>query len=125
MYDIDTSIILVNYNCAKYVKGLFESLKSQTNQNFQVIVFNNRSDDGSVEDTTAPELSETIDPGRQIVEQKNQIAHPINHYVLLPLYAWGAANWELSMVEALLQESHPAIGFYVAISVPSSNSRST
>jgi hypothetical protein len=34
--------------------------------------------------------------------------------VLLPLYAWGAANWDLALVEPLLQESHPAIGFSLA-----------
>jgi hypothetical protein len=72
------------------------------------------SDDELGEDGTVSELSEPIDPGNQIVGPKNQITHPINHYVLLPLYAWGAANWELSMVEALLQETHPAIGFSLA-----------
>jgi hypothetical protein len=41
-------------------------------------------------------------------------AHPIGHYVLLPLYAWGAANWDLALVEPVLQESHPAIGFSLA-----------
>lgn len=41
-------------------------------------------------------------------------AHPINHYILLPLYAWGAANWDLALVETLMQESHPAIGFSLA-----------
>lgn len=41
-------------------------------------------------------------------------AHPLSHYVLLPLYAWGAANWDLRLVETLLQESRPAIGFSLA-----------
>lgn len=41
-------------------------------------------------------------------------AHPLGHYVLLPLYAWGAANWDLALVETLLQESRPAIGFSLA-----------
>ncbi len=39
---------------------------------------------------------------------------PISHYVLLPLYAWGAANWDLALVEPLLQDSHPTIGFSLA-----------
>lgn len=39
---------------------------------------------------------------------------PIAHYVLLPLYAWGAANWDLALLEPLLQDSHPTIGFSLA-----------
>ena len=35
----------------------------------------------------------------------------ISHYVLLPLYSWGAADWDLSVIQPLLQESHPTVGF--------------
>jgi hypothetical protein len=68
----------------------------------------------AVEDAAITEPPNPLDPGPTVSEPKNRIAHPINHYILLPLYAWGAANWELSMVEGLLQESHPAIGFSLA-----------
>ena len=37
--------------------------------------------------------------------------HPISHYVLLPLYAWGAANWDLALIQPILEESHPTVGF--------------
>jgi len=37
--------------------------------------------------------------------------HTISHYVLLPLYAWGVAEWDLEAIESLLQDSHPTIGF--------------
>lgn len=36
---------------------------------------------------------------------------PISHYVLLPLYAWGAADWDLTAIEPMIQQSHPTIGF--------------
>ena len=35
----------------------------------------------------------------------------ISHYVLLPLYAWGVADWDLSAIQPMLQKSHPTIGF--------------
>ncbi len=37
--------------------------------------------------------------------------HAITHYVLLPLYAWGAAEWDLQVIQPLLQEEHPTVGF--------------
>lgn len=41
-------------------------------------------------------------------------APAISHYVLLPLYAWGAANWDLALIEPMLSASHPTIGFSLA-----------
>ena len=72
--------------------------------------------DPPVVDETPKDTGASAPPasGSHAFELENQAAHPINHYVLLPLYAWGAANWELSMVEGLLEESHPAIGFSLA-----------
>jgi hypothetical protein len=46
-------------------------------------------------------------PAPQPVNQ----SHTISHYVLLPLYAWGAADWELDVIQPLLQETHPTVGF--------------
>jgi hypothetical protein len=37
--------------------------------------------------------------------------HPIAHYVLLPLYAWGIPDWDLAVIQPLLQEAHPTVGF--------------
>ncbi len=37
--------------------------------------------------------------------------HTISHYILLPLYAWGVAEWDLEALQPLLQDSHPTIGF--------------
>lgn len=42
----------------------------------------------------------------------NQLNHSsISHYVLLPLYAWGAADWDMELIAPLLQDQHPTIGF--------------
>jgi hypothetical protein len=71
---------------------------------------------GSAQIESAPAPDATLSPAKP--NGKGQpaakVAHPIGHYVLLPLYAWGAANWDLALVEPLLQESHPAIGFSLA-----------
>jgi hypothetical protein len=39
------------------------------------------------------------------------ITRPISHYVLLPLYAWGAAEWSLDLIQPLLQQARPTVGF--------------
>ena len=39
--------------------------------------------------------------------------HPIAHYLLLPLYAWGAADWDLEFARPFIQEFHPTVGFSV------------
>ncbi len=38
---------------------------------------------------------------------------PIAHYLLLPLYAWGAADWEMEAVHPLVQRFHPTVGYSV------------
>jgi len=40
-----------------------------------------------------------------------QASRPISHYVLLPLYAWGAAEWSLDAVLPILQQDRPTVGF--------------
>ena len=35
----------------------------------------------------------------------------IAHYLLLPLYSWGAAEWDLELIQPLIQEFHPTVGF--------------
>jgi hypothetical protein len=39
---------------------------------------------------------------------------PIGHYVLLPLYAWGASGLDLNRIQSLFQDSHPTLGFSLA-----------
>ncbi len=43
------SIIVLNYNGKKYLKNCFESLKKTDYPNFEVIMVDNNSDDGSIE----------------------------------------------------------------------------
>ncbi len=35
----------------------------------------------------------------------------ISHYILLPLYSWGVADWDLDLILPFVQENHPTIGF--------------
>ena len=50
-------------------------------------------------------------PALQVVTQPEPRSHTISHYILLPVYAWGAADWDLEVIQPLLQESHPTVGF--------------
>lgn len=69
-----------------------------------------------VSSTTLP-LMTNRPPRNQprIMAQKNSPengqGHPIDHYLLLPLYAWGAAEWDIEAVQPLLQKFHPTVGF--------------
>ena len=47
------------------------------------------------------------DPG----DMQETIGKPLSHYVLLPLYAWGAGEWDLQAIQLLLKETHPTVGF--------------
>jgi len=48
-----------------------------------------------------------VDKGMELKGNK----HPISHYLLLPLYAWGVAEWSLELIQPLLQQSCPTVGF--------------
>ena len=39
------------------------------------------------------------------------LSRPIRHYLLLPLYAWGVAEWDLDFVRPFIQRYHPTLGF--------------
>lgn len=54
-------------------------------------------------------------PGREVLSRDLETASaPIDHYILLPLYAWGAASWDLTLIQPLLDETHPTVGFSLA-----------
>jgi hypothetical protein len=44
--------------------------------------------------------SETSDPG-----------HPIAHYLLLPTYEWGIADWHLDVSRPFIRKYRPTVGF--------------
>ena len=37
--------------------------------------------------------------------------HPISHYLLLPLYEWGIAEWHLDIIRNFVRKYHPTIGY--------------
>lgn len=38
---------------------------------------------------------------------------PIAHYLLLPIYEWGVANWHLEVTRPFIKKHHPTVGFSV------------
>jgi len=38
-------------------------------------------------------------------------SHPIDHYLLLPLFSWGVADWDLSAIRPYIQRYQPTVGF--------------
>ena len=40
-------------------------------------------------------------------------SHPIEHYLLLPLYDWGVAEYHLEVTRPFIQKYHPTIGFSI------------
>lgn len=38
-------------------------------------------------------------------------ALPINHYLLLPRYEWGVADWHLDVIRPFIKRHHPTVGF--------------
>ena len=39
------------------------------------------------------------------------LTHPISHYLLLPHYAWGVADWDMELIREFVQKKHATIGF--------------
>ncbi len=37
--------------------------------------------------------------------------HPIEHYLLLPSYEWGVADWHLDVIRPYVKKYRPTIGF--------------
>lgn len=37
--------------------------------------------------------------------------HPISHYLLLPTYEWGVADWHLDVIKPFIKKHTPAVGF--------------
>lgn len=45
------------------------------------------------------------------IDSRGIPAHPIEHYLLMPIYAWGVADWDLEAIRPFVQQYHPTIGF--------------
>jgi hypothetical protein len=37
--------------------------------------------------------------------------HPIAHYLLLPIYEWGIADWHLEAIRPFIKRHRPTVGF--------------
>jgi hypothetical protein len=62
--------------------------------------------------TTETERDPQCEQTERSAEQSKDLSNPfINHYVLLPLYAWGAAEWDFELIAPLIQNAHPTVGF--------------
>lgn len=44
-------------------------------------------------------------------EQTSQQRQEIEHYLLLPLYDWGVAEWHLDVIKGFVKKYHPTVGF--------------
>lgn len=108
------SIILVNYNCMSYIKGLFQSLREQTFRDFEVFVFNNRSDDGSIE------LMRNAYPESHIIEMGGNtgFSKPNNEGIRLSKASYVLClNFDVILEKTFLEEmikaaeSDPQIGW--------------
>jgi hypothetical protein len=42
---------------------------------------------------------------------KSDLCHPIDHYLLLPTYDWGIADWHLDVIRPFIKKHLPTIGF--------------
>lgn len=70
-------------------------------------------------DLLLPEFDQTLVAGKGnvSVEDNSNInfnhSHPIEHYLLLPLYDWGVAEYHLEVTRPFIQKYHPTIGFSI------------
>jgi hypothetical protein len=46
-------------------------------------------------------------------DQAKANSQPIPHYLLVPLYAWGVAEWDLNSIRPVIERFHPTVGFSV------------
>lgn len=70
----------------------------------------------TVEEVAAEPAQSSLEQEAQAVagDEEEARRQSIQHYVLLPLYGWGVAEWDLNLIEPLLRSSHPTIGFSLA-----------
>lgn len=71
--------------------------------------------DPGVEDLETSSLALSTDD--RALQQELSLEHalhqrfPIQHYLLLPIYAWGVAEWDIEAIRPFLQQYHPTLGF--------------
>lgn len=48
-----------------------------------------------------------------IHSSSGQFQHPIQHYLLLPSYDWGVADWHLDVIKPFIKKYRPTVGFSI------------
>lgn len=62
-----------------------------------------------------PETKADTPPApRETIHTTPVISHPIEHYLLLPVYEWGIADFHLEVTRPFIQKHQPTIGFSAA-----------
>jgi len=58
-----------------------------------------------------PETSPIAEEAALSVEADSMSSHPIDHYLLLPLFEWGVIEWHLDAIRPYILRHHPTVGF--------------
>jgi hypothetical protein len=67
---------------------------------------------GSENSTPSQTDQDKVIPAKQSPRsQKISGAHPIQHYLLLPKYEWGIADWHLEAIKPFILKHQPTVGF--------------
>lgn len=68
-------------------------------------LYENNIEVSEIADTSS---GEKVIPGKEAAQD-----HPIEHYLLLPVYEWGIADFHLEVTRPFVQKYHPTIGFSI------------
>jgi len=71
-------------------------------------------EDGALEEQSDSEYQTLLGKFLEHSQKPEEEARAISHYVLLPLYAWGVAEWDIASIQPLIEDAHPTIGFSLA-----------
>ncbi len=52
--------------------------------------------------------------GRDLYREPSGASHPIRHYLLLPTYEFGVADWHLNVIRPFVKKHRPTVGFSLA-----------
>jgi hypothetical protein len=64
--------------------------------------------------TSASTTQSQVAPTTIAVGQKaTPQPRPITHYLLVPLYAWGIADWDMESIRPVIEKYHPTVGFSI------------
>ena len=61
-------------------------------------------------ETLPPQILPANKANDALIGHKNKV---FNHYLLLPVYSWGVADWDLDSVRPFILERQPTVGFSV------------